>query len=486
MPARYHLSWFAIVAVLLALLPSEAARAGPTIAEPFRAYYEQHQGLRVLGYPLTGLVEADGYVAQYFEKGRLEDHGPERVAADWTIMYGRLAAELIGDGGNTFVNGTTLTYAALKRHHGPAYRQAPPANFVSGVLETDAGVFVPYDPELRPAYGFVVPGYFWEYITRLDLFPDGWLHDIGLPMTDAFQVRAYKNGAVRELIVQAFERTVLTNDPLNPPDWRIERGNIGADAVRLLPPLNTIELPTPGARVTLPLHILARVGRPGASLLVTLRWDKGAKLLHTPSVLQGEDGRGVLVDCLDIPPEHQSRQPWTQAAQLEISDGHGTILAKQPITVLHPDDPDVHEITLYWVVGTTLNTERRHIPKTGALEQAALEELLWGPGVYNSVGFTTALPTPEQVLSFSGRTTDWGPRVVLRSLRVVDGVALADFSKELRAYGGNPLRASLIHGQITRTLLQFPHIHDVRITIEGQRDALLEPSGALRSRYETS
>ena len=37
------------------------------------------------------------------------------------------------------------------------------------------------------------------------------------------------------------------------------------------------------------------------------------------------------------------------------------------------------------------------------------------------------------------------------------------------------LRASLIHGQITRTLLQFPRIRDVRITIEGQRDEALEP-----------
>jgi spore germination protein GerM len=58
---------------------------------------------------------------------------------------------------------------------------------------------------------------------------------------------------------------------------------------------------------------------------------------------------------------------------------------------------------------------------------------------------------------------------------LVDGIALADFSKELRAYGGGSLRASLIHGQITRTLLQFPHIRDVTITIEGQRDETLEP-----------
>jgi sporulation and spore germination protein len=294
-------------------------------------------------------------------------------------------------------------------------------------------------------------------------------------MTDAFQVKAYKNGVLHELTIQAFERTVLTNDPRNPPDWQIERGNIGADAVRLLPPLNTIEIPAPGARVTLPLHVLARAGRPGESLTATLRWADGTRLIRTSAVLQGEDSRGVLLDCLDLPPDYQPRQPWTQSAQLEISDGRGAILARQSIILLHLDDPDTREVKLYWVVDAHLKAEVRRIPKTSALDRAAVEELLWGPGVYNAAGFTTMLPTPEQVLAFPGRTADWGPRVVLRSLRLVDGIAIADFSKELRAYGGGSLRASLIHGQITRTLLQFPQVRDVRITIEGERDQALEP-----------
>jgi spore germination protein GerM len=54
-------------------------------------------------------------------------------------------------------------------------------------------------------------------------------------------------------------------------------------------------------------------------------------------------------------------------------------------------------------------------------------------------------------------------------------VAQVDFSPELQAYGDDSLRASLIHAQITRTLLQFPQVRDVRITIEGESDTLLEP-----------
>jgi hypothetical protein len=475
MHTNYRVSWLTIIGLILALVPATGAWAGPQVAEPFRAYYDQHQGLRVLGYPLTSLVEADGYVAQYFEKGRLEDHRSDLVDADWAIMYGRLTAELIEHGRNIAVSGTALTYTALRHYHAPANRHPAPESFVAGVVETPAGVFVPYDPELRPAYGYIIPYSFWDYITREDLFPQGWLHDIGLPMTNAFQVKAVKNGIPRDLTVQAFERTVLTNDPQNPSDWQIERGNIGADAVRLLPPLNTIEIPAPGARVTLPLHVLARVGQPGESLVIRLRWNDNTKLTRPSTVLWGEDGRGVLIDCLDIPPNYQQRHPWTQAAQLEIRNRQGAILAQQSITVLHPDDPDTYEIELYWVVGTHLATEQRRIPKASALDMAAIHELLWGPGVYNSAGFTTALPTPEQVLAFPGRTADWGPRVTLRSLRMVDGIALVDFSQELRAYGGGSQRASQIHGQITRTLLQFPQVRDVRITIEGQRDVVLEP-----------
>jgi spore germination protein GerM len=65
--------------------------------------------------------------------------------------------------------------------------------------------------------------------------------------------------------------------------------------------------------------------------------------------------------------------------------------------------------------------------------------------------------------------------VTLRSLTLTDGIALADFSKEMAAYGGESQRASRIHAQITRTLLEFPAVRDVRITIDGQRDRLLEP-----------
>ena len=55
---------------------------------------------------------------------------------------------------------------------------------------------------------------------------------------------------------------------------------------------------------------------------------------------------------------------------------------------------------------------------------------------------------------------------------LVDGVARADFSKELLANAGGAARMSLIRQQIEQTLLQFSTVNQVIITVEGQEGAL--------------
>jgi spore germination protein GerM len=93
-------------------------------------------------------------------------------------------------------------------------------------------------------------------------------------------------------------------------------------------------------------------------------------------------------------------------------------------------------------------------------------------GPRNFAGFTTALPSPEEVLNYAGRQSDWGPRVRLRKLTIVDGVATADFSKEMAAYGGGSARVNAIQEQVTLTLKQFPSVKEVRILVDGKPDAL--------------
>ena len=95
-------------------------------------------------------------------------------------------------------------------------------------------MFVPFDPYLRPVSGYVVAPYFWAYINRADLFPAGWLHDIGLPITHTFTAKVNKGGGERTIFVQAFERGVLTYDMQNPAGWQVEKGNVGTDAMRTM------------------------------------------------------------------------------------------------------------------------------------------------------------------------------------------------------------------------------------------------------------
>ncbi len=146
-----------------------------------------------------------------------------------------------------------------------------------------------------------------------------------------------------------------------------------------------------------------------------------------------------------------------------------------------PTDANTQQIKLYWTISgtdTVVQPQTRQVLKaanTRDLAATALDELLWGPPEISQVGFTTAIPTADRVLAYPGRQADWGPRITLLGLTIENGVATADFSKELNAYGGGSLRVKLISDQIRQTLEQFPGISEVRIAIEGRTEDVLQP-----------
>ncbi len=475
---NYILSLPLIATLILLGLPLATASAQEAVAERFRDYYQRYQGMRVLGPALTGLLEVDGFPAQYFEKARLEDHSSVVRDVTWQFMFGRLTDELMRAAPEYNVSGTGVTYAELAQANRPEARVVPPAGFTGGTAAVRTGRFIPYDSQLNPAPGYIVPLYFWNYMNRSDLFPYGWLHAIGLPMSDAFQVQVVKNGAQRTIMMQAFERTVLTYDPQNPANWQVERGNLGIDAVRafnLPPPFSLIEIPAAGAITTLPLHIQARVGQPGSQVNAILRWADGTELTYILPVLRAPDGTGIVVDSIDWETESEPPQPTTTQARLELRSPTGNLLAQQPLTVLSYNDPNTQLVSVYFLLDEQVYPSQRRIVRTPAIGRAALEELLWGPGPRNFAGFTTAIPTPREVLSYPGREPNWGVRVRLLDLTIENGVAFANFSPELRAYGGGSTRVRLIREQITRTLQQFPSVREVRIAIAGQTEGVLEP-----------
>jgi hypothetical protein len=54
-----------------------------------------------------------------------------------------------------------------------------------------------------------------------------WVYVVGLPLSEPYWVRARIGGVERDVLVQVFERRVLTYTPDNPPEWRVEMGNVG-------------------------------------------------------------------------------------------------------------------------------------------------------------------------------------------------------------------------------------------------------------------
>lgn len=205
----------------------------------FLRFYVERDGLRILGNTISPPTFYAGHFAQYFEKGRLEDHTGESPDPNWQFLYGLLVDEMqlarvpLPVGGEQ----STVNYTVINQLAQEAVRVPAPAGFTGGnVTNSDGSVFVPYSQSLRPGPGHNISPIFWPYINRTDIFPGGWLHDIGLPMTEAVPAVVTKgNLANRQIMVQVFQRTILTYDPLNPPEFQVERANVGTDYRRAFP-----------------------------------------------------------------------------------------------------------------------------------------------------------------------------------------------------------------------------------------------------------
>lgn len=235
-----------------------------------------------------------------------------------------------------------------------------------------------------------------------------------------------------------------------------------------------IEMPAPLAQVTVPTHVLAHVGQPGEQVNVTLTWDDGTQFAHVVTLLPGRDGRGLATISMDWVLDPRPPHPGTQGATLYIHDLAGQMLARQPLTVLHPGDANTLGVNVYWVRNEQVTRQPIRIPRTQGMGRASLDALLWGPVPNNLDGFQTAIPLPAEVLTAANRGADWGERVHLKDLTIINGVARANFSKELLANAGGSARMILIRQQIEQTLLQFSTVNQVIITVEGQA-GMLEP-----------
>ncbi len=84
--------------------------------------------------------------------------------------------------------------------------------------------------------GHNIPQVFWDFMNLQGKIDTGrvesgpvvdWLFALGLPITDAYWTRAQVGGEEKDVLVQLFERRVLTYVPTNPEGYKVEMGNVG-------------------------------------------------------------------------------------------------------------------------------------------------------------------------------------------------------------------------------------------------------------------
>ncbi len=185
---------------------------------------------------------------QYFDKARME-----QTTASGPITNGLLTVELItgqrqvgdasfiasppsalsvvGDPANTWPS-----YAAFSESVFPAKvrKSGQPTGIVyknDGTFGLNPGLgadpgaaFGMYQSDPGGTYAHTIPLAFSTYLAAL---PIPSLPAMGFPLTEAVWVTVALNGAPTWVLVQPFERRVLSYTPSNPPGFQVEMGNIG-------------------------------------------------------------------------------------------------------------------------------------------------------------------------------------------------------------------------------------------------------------------
>lgn len=262
---------------------------GPTrIADGYERYYDSPNQVRHV---------------QYFDKSRMEINNPyANPAGGAYVTNGLLVKELISgqrqDSDTRFTqlkpadnvpvagdpienNPNSPTYASFKDVASldqasieKNRKQSAVGSRVSATIDKNgtigsnaslantAGAEIAYyDNNL----GHNIPKALWDYMNQTGPITDpvnnrtvnggkvfDWVYAMGLPITEAYWTKAVVAGVEKDVLVQAFERRVLTFTPTNDPAFRVEMGNVGAHYFRWRYPNGNMGTPAPNAPLTVP------------------------------------------------------------------------------------------------------------------------------------------------------------------------------------------------------------------------------------------
>ena len=205
----------------------------------------------------------NGRVVQYFDKSRMEISDPNADPnAVWYVTNGLLARELVTGnlqlGLNDFEQRSpaTLNVAGDSSDpNAPTYASfqtlldVPPRG-AGDIITTrvDRQGAVSEDPTLAAqavaateyvaATNHRIAAPFWTFMTSTGMVYEEGANltaplfetpyfATGLPISEAYWAQVAVNGVPQDVLVQVFERRVLTYTPNNAPEWQVEAGNVG-------------------------------------------------------------------------------------------------------------------------------------------------------------------------------------------------------------------------------------------------------------------
>jgi len=197
----------------------------------------------------------------YFDKGRLDILDVNTSSNNyWSAPGGQLVTELLSGsiqlGADRWIERGTaripvtgdleqpdgVTYATLGklatlphtlRVNGAKATSAPSriGTSITATLAADGSI----DADGYAGTDVVVSG--WDDVTKHNIAAPfqtwgesqvyEWLYVLGHPLTEPYWVDTLVNGVEKQVLVQAFERRILSYTPDNPGEWQTESGNVG-------------------------------------------------------------------------------------------------------------------------------------------------------------------------------------------------------------------------------------------------------------------
>jgi hypothetical protein len=274
--ARVFMLALWLLTALVRWLPTLPANAAPTegfASSQMRAVWQRDDGPVASGqvsrtwmwgpgpfytdYEPYADTPGGNHLVQYFDKGRLEINDPNGdTNSKWFVTSGLLVNEMVsgqaqtGDRSfnrlgpaNVPVAGDTqatdtATYAHFASLMGRATNRAgQPLSGTSYLringseAEVVGGLNTPTNVTLakyEAASGHNWADVFWSFANSPSR-PSGfdWVYTLGYPITEPYWIIVPVKGVRQTVLVQLFERRVLTFNPANPPATQVEMGNVG-------------------------------------------------------------------------------------------------------------------------------------------------------------------------------------------------------------------------------------------------------------------